>query len=800
MQRKAPYTYTLFLLICLFGFGISFNPLKAQNTHWLTVDTMRADPQSYQTRVYPRNRSLSQTRAGNATQPFIVDYTGFSPAAQLAFDYAIGIWANELFGMVPINVEVSFTPLTGTTLAVASANLIYSGNASLPITGAFYPSALVNQYQGCDLAPATADINIVFNSNINWYFGTDLATPVTEFDFVSVALHELGHGLGFFGTGKFDDGAGIAECDGTANNGCIGLPNGGINYSGNYMIFDEFVSNGTGTAINTFTNPSGNMGLQLSGNDLFWQGANGIVANGGMSPKLFVPGAFQLGSSYSHLDETTYPAGNLHSLMTPAIGAGEAIHDIGDVCRGMLQDMGWTLANSPQTRFEVRTVGYSGLTHDFADASAQAVSWEWDFNNDGFVDDISQNPTHAYVAPGTNTVSLTINGNPSLTYQQNVVVYEVPNIPFLLDFDLTESGFYPEGASCDQWEWSDGTGKNSYKPSNFPVPQFGSHSWFTRANGNHGANGLYYLETMPFNFTGAVGDYFLDFEFRGALSTDAGMNMEYSTDGGISWQILGPLGAVDPDAINDWYDQTNVVSLSGEPGWAPPTTQAFTIFSPNFRINVVKGFPDVRFRLKFGSGSSNFLDGFQVDNFEISGSVLDASSQLQLEGRQNNDEHQLNWTTLTPLNNIKSFTIERASLNDDFVDVQSLATETAQSSYSLRLQNPLPGLNRYRVRQLAKNGELLWSDIVELQNHHEQIARLYPNPASSSVWFEWYNPEGEIAKISLLNLNGQTVWQQSVPEQGLVQKELNISNLPAGVYLYQIQTESANQRGKLVIQ
>lgn len=800
MQRKAPHTYTAVLLICSCIFSLSFARLSAQESHWVTVDTMRIDPHSHQTRVYPRNRSQSQTRAANFTQPFVVDYSGFGAQAQTAFDYAIGIWSNELFGMVPINVEVSFSNLPGTTLAAASANLIYSGNANLPIPGAFYPSALVNQYQGCDLAPAVADIIIVFNSNINWYYGTDLATPLTQYDFVSVALHELGHGLGFFGTGKFDDGVGANECDGTANNGCIGLPNGPINYSGNFMVFDEYVANSIGTDINTFTNPSGNMGLQLTGDDLFWQGANGIVANGGMSPKLFVPTTFQLGSSYSHLDENTFPAGNQHSLMTPALGAGEAIHDVGDVCRGMFQDMGWTLANIPQTRFEVRTVGYSGLTHDFLDASAQAASWEWDFENDGFVDAIVQNPTHTYPIPGTYTVSLTLNGNPALNYLQTIEVYEVPMVPFILDFNLSESGFYPNGASCDQWEWSDGVNKNSYKPSNFPVPQFGSHSWFTRANGNHGANGLYYLETMPFNFVGAVGDYFLDFEFRAALSPDAGMNMEFSTDSGSTWQILGPLGAADPDAINDWYDQTNIVSLGGEPGWAPPTTQAFTIFTPNFRINVVKGFPDVRFRLKFGSGSSNFLDGFQVDNFEISGSVLSTSSQLQLNGRQLARQHELSWTSQTPSSSIQSFTLERALENGEFIDLQTFEAIQGQDTYVSTQSNPLAGLNKYRVRQQAKNGELQWSDVIELQYHSEQTARIYPNPASTSLWFEWYNPDGITAKVSLLNLSGQTVWQASIPEEGLVRKDFDISDLASGVYLYQIQTEQGTQRGKLVIQ
>ncbi|MEL6589977.1 MAG: T9SS type A sorting domain-containing protein [Bacteroidota bacterium] len=780
------------LSFCLLIF-LGLPTVLAQESLWVE-ESLHISNQAQQSRVYPRNRFVSQSRAANSTQAFLVDYNGFTPAAQAALQYAVDIWGAELFGNVPINVQASFSNLGATTLATTNVNLIYSGNASLPIPGAFYPSALVNQYAACDLAPATVDIIINFNSNINWYFGTDLATPITQYDFVTVALHELGHGLGFFGTGKFDDGLGAQECNGTANNGCIGLPNGPINYSGNLMIYDEFVANSGGNAIKTFTNPSGAMGFQLTGDDLFWQGANGLAANGGMGPKLYVPATFDESTSYMHLDEATFPAGNPHSLMTPIIGAGEAIHDLGDIARGMLQDMGWTLANLPQTRFDARDVAYTGLTHTFADVSAQAVSWAWDFENDGFADATGQNPTHVFPAAGTYTTELEINGNPALTYQQNITVYDIPNIPFLLDFNLNESGFYPNGASCDQWEWSDGTGKNSYKPSNFPVPQFGSHSWFTRANGNHGANGLYYLETMPMNFVGAVGDYFLEFEFRAALSTDAGMNMEYSVDGGNTWQILGPLGAADPDAINDWYDQTNVVGLGGEPGWAPSTAQAFNIFNPNFRINVVKGFADVRFRLKFGSSTSNFLDGFQVDNFEINGSVLNAEDLISLEGRQQNGKHFLQWESQLPASDVKQFQIERALDNGDFI-----AVETVGATKNQTLIIPLPGNNRYRIRQLAKNGQLSWSDVLELQHHQAQSIRLYPNPADEQLSFQWYNPNGEAAKLVLFNTQGQMVLHKSIQQSGLVEQSFDISSLPAGMYQYQLQTESTQQSGKLMI-
>ncbi len=53
--------------------------------------------------------------------------------------------------------------------------------------------------------------------------------------------------------------------------------------------------------------------------------------------------------------------------------------------------------------------GIIPLEVSFTDESiGSIVSWEWDFDNDGTIDSIEQNPVHIYDAVGTYTVSLTI--------------------------------------------------------------------------------------------------------------------------------------------------------------------------------------------------------------------------------------------------------------------------------------------------------------------------------------------------------------------------------------------------------
>jgi PKD repeat protein len=55
------------------------------------------------------------------------------------------------------------------------------------------------------------------------------------------------------------------------------------------------------------------------------------------------------------------------------------------------------------------TLGYVPLQVQFIDLSqGNIIEWEWDFNNDGFIDSYIQNPTFTYIQPDFYSVALTI--------------------------------------------------------------------------------------------------------------------------------------------------------------------------------------------------------------------------------------------------------------------------------------------------------------------------------------------------------------------------------------------------------
>ena len=70
-----------------------------------------------------------------------------------------------------------------------------------------------------------ADVELVLNSTAKWYLGTDGNTPVSKYDLVTVVIHELCHGLGFFDSMN----AGTS----TGSYGLAAMP----------VIYDKFVEN-----------------------------------------------------------------------------------------------------------------------------------------------------------------------------------------------------------------------------------------------------------------------------------------------------------------------------------------------------------------------------------------------------------------------------------------------------------------------------------------------------------------------------------------------------------------------------
>ena len=92
----------------------------------------------------------------------------------------------------------------------------------------------------------------------------------------------------------------------------------------------------------------------------------------------------------------------------------------------------------PQAKFTaVPANGHPPLDVQFTDKSTGNISsWEWDFNNDGVVDSILQNPEYVYESTGNYTVSLTVRGPKGNDTEVKKDYIEVTRCPYLADFTI----------------------------------------------------------------------------------------------------------------------------------------------------------------------------------------------------------------------------------------------------------------------------------------------------------------------------------------------------------------------------
>jgi hypothetical protein len=267
----------------------------------------------------------------------------------IAFTYAANLWAACLQSNVTITVRARMDPqfcdAGSAILGSAGATTVHANFAGAPLANTLYPQALANALFGADLH-ADPDIDATFNSNLNgavgclggikWYYGLNATPPGGDIDFVTVVLHEIGHGLGFQ---TFVNAAGQKFA--------------GLN--DHYMIFLEnhFAVPATYPAMSDAQRAAAN----IADPNLHWIGAlvtarGAAILGGGISNghvRMHGPNPYQNGSSVSHWSSALSP----NELMEPVYAGPN--HDP-RLAWTLMDEIGWTLVNKVTDGCEAATV------------------------------------------------------------------------------------------------------------------------------------------------------------------------------------------------------------------------------------------------------------------------------------------------------------------------------------------------------------------------------------------------------------------------------------------------------------
>ncbi len=275
--------------------------------------------------------------ACDACARFETLHVGSPPEAVVAFSEAERIWSSHLLSKAPIRIRVSFCPLK--TKAITIPNPINSLPGVLP-GDAWYPMALADALGGRDLAPNQYDMEIFFSDSVAWHFATNESPQPEKVDFLSVALHEIAHGLGFASLMNLSGGRifyGL-ELGKTFPPLSFDIPD----MKGMPSVFDRFIESGAGERfmdIAAVEPRTVALGRAILEGKLYFGGANAVRRSEGVRPRLLV-------SDPSHVDPSEYDLSSEDALMTPKALPGRATRSPGPIVLGVLEDLGWRVRDT----------------------------------------------------------------------------------------------------------------------------------------------------------------------------------------------------------------------------------------------------------------------------------------------------------------------------------------------------------------------------------------------------------------------------------------------------------------------
>ena len=158
----------------------------------------------------------------------------------------------------------------------------------------------------------------------------------------------------------------------------------------------------------------------------------------------------------------------------------------------------------------------------------------------------------------------------------------------------------------------------------------------------------------------------------------------------------------------------------------------------------------------------------------------------------------LNWTTISETNN-DFFTLERSADAQNFNTLKTIkgaGNSNQHLYYSILDSFPFEGTSYYRLKQTDFNGASKYSEIKSVTYNKTSPINVFPNPADNNLFISGINLENHSTSsvIKITNVLGDILFSKNINSQ----LELNISELPSGIYFIEIDHSGEIFRAKFV--
>lgn len=198
----------------------------------------------------------------------------------------------------------------------------------------------------------------------------------------------------------------------------------------------------------------------------------------------------------------------------------------------------------------------------------------------------------------------------------------------------------------------------------------------------------------------------------------------------------------------------------------------------------------------------HFAAGTAIDGACVPTALLPVKL-VKFDAEAISDNVLLQWQTASEENN-EGFRIERSGDGRSWQDiafVRGNGTTSEGHKYAHTDDQPLSGTNYYRLKQVDYDGIFEYSPTVAVKTRSGNLdISLHPNPATGRAFLELGADFSGQAVIHLYSLLGERLKTQVLTlERGAHSVEIELSGLPAGVYLTEVIAGENRWQERLVV-
>ncbi len=278
-----------------------------------------------------------------------------------------------------------------------------------------------------------------------------------------------------------------------------------------------------------------------------------------------------------------------------------------------------------------------------------------------------------------------------------------------------------------------------------------------------------------------------------------------STDNGVTWQSLGLYSGNSGEVQALYVDHQDRVYVSANT-FSPDAYNVFRSSDAGSTWDTLNsGLPSTQLVRSLcgnsndiifaGTGSSGVYKGADITpvNLQSFSAIYDAGKLT------------VYWMTATETNN-KGFDIERKSGHQwqkiGYADGNG--TTAQMQSYSFTDNNPSPGLNCYRLKQIDFNGQYNYSNEVQIEVKQPAgfyLYQNYPNPFNPSTVIRYELPENSFVSLKVYDIlgNEDASLVNETQTAGVYAVQFDASKLSSGIYFYTLKAGKSTMTRKMIL-